>query len=599
MKAKKSILTTATAVALAAALAVGGTLAYLTDSSDTVVNEFQPNDVGVTLKETTDGYDVVPGTEQEKDPTITATYTLDSYVYVVVYDNTQGLVEYEIDEAWTQLTDAEGNPITTADGGSVYFIKVDFDEDAADEEGYCTTELAVLLDNMVSYPASITAEEMAAAAASEDGINLSFVAYIIQAEPFSDAYNAWLVLDNTAMWMNVNTGVVYTTDINENGMLDEASEGDTLLLLVANSYVTEPVTVSNTVIIDLDGGTISLDEGYVSGTYDAILVVTGNLTFQNGTLDATGATDAIDVEDGGALTVLSAEVIANGKFGIYAAKNAAVTVESSSVTMDSNYEEGRIYGICGDGKGCSLTITNSTVTVTNSGYSALGVAVYDPGSTVNVAGSTVTVKGAYNTSSTTAGVLGYGNEAIVLTDSTVTVVGAGEYVIGVYGGGDSSDGCPSMNVSGCTINVTSTTGLEGASVSYAYGVYAYMYDLNTEVYVTDCDITVYGNVSECRGVTVWNCTAYVDSCNIDVTSTIGWVRCVNNNCKSTYSGGMVYVTNCSLSGSAYCAQGLAYDYGYAIIGVAWTGYGGAEYSGNTYHLTSTNGGTCNASWYGQ
>ncbi|MCC8073333.1 MAG: CalY family protein [Clostridiales bacterium] len=95
---KKSKLTSAIAVALAAVMLIGGaSYAYLEDSDGDIVNNFSTNKVEVDIDETTgEDYDIVPGTSQDKDPSVTIDNTVDSYLYVVVTDNTQGLVEYEI-----------------------------------------------------------------------------------------------------------------------------------------------------------------------------------------------------------------------------------------------------------------------------------------------------------------------------------------------------------------------------------------------------------------------------------------------------------------------------------------------------------------------
>ncbi len=182
---KKNLLVTATAVTLAATMMFGGTIAYLTDSTDEVVNEFTTNQNDVDLQETTgNDYDIVPGTSQDKDPTVTATYTLDSYVFVVVTDNTQGLVTYEINEGWTKLD------VETEEGVSVYYQLVQYNADEA-EDGVCISVLTVLKDNVVSYDSSLTNEDLADA----ENITLTFQAYVIQAASFESVDAAWAALN--------------------------------------------------------------------------------------------------------------------------------------------------------------------------------------------------------------------------------------------------------------------------------------------------------------------------------------------------------------------------------------------------------------------
>ena len=85
MKAKKTILIVA-AMLLVAALAVGGTLAYLTSTTDEVVNTFTVGDVEITLTETSEAkdgalagtpdgtgfkYHILPGLKYDKEPVVT------------------------------------------------------------------------------------------------------------------------------------------------------------------------------------------------------------------------------------------------------------------------------------------------------------------------------------------------------------------------------------------------------------------------------------------------------------------------------------------------------------------------------------------------
>ena len=75
MKTKKLFITIA-AVVMVAILAVGVTLAYMTDREQKV-NTFTVGDLDITLSEpkwddTEDGKDMIPGYESEKDPTVKA-----------------------------------------------------------------------------------------------------------------------------------------------------------------------------------------------------------------------------------------------------------------------------------------------------------------------------------------------------------------------------------------------------------------------------------------------------------------------------------------------------------------------------------------------
>lgn len=124
MKMKK-IVSAVAALSLVAALAVGGTLAWLQDQSETVTNTFiwdQNNNITLTLTETgaednAKQYTIVPGATQDKDPTLHLTTETESYVYVVI-DNQLGtnVTMNELDDNWTKIENAKA-PVD----GEVYY----------------------------------------------------------------------------------------------------------------------------------------------------------------------------------------------------------------------------------------------------------------------------------------------------------------------------------------------------------------------------------------------------------------------------------------------------------------------------------------------
>lgn len=100
-KNRKKLIAGALSICLVAAVAIGGTMAYLTDS-EKVTNTFSVGDLDITLTEPewddeTDGKDLVPGDTEKKDPTITAVEH-DSYMRVIM-----------------EIQDKEGNAITDKD----------------------------------------------------------------------------------------------------------------------------------------------------------------------------------------------------------------------------------------------------------------------------------------------------------------------------------------------------------------------------------------------------------------------------------------------------------------------------------------------------
>ena len=139
---KKNILTTLVACILVAALAVGGTLAYMTASDSKVTNTFEfANGMTVSLTEeepdaTADetitahgngkGYayaNVTPGQTLNKAPEVSVTTSVDAYVFVRISGFDGNLISCNgITEGWTELTGLPGVDYTDMNG--VYYKTV-------------------------------------------------------------------------------------------------------------------------------------------------------------------------------------------------------------------------------------------------------------------------------------------------------------------------------------------------------------------------------------------------------------------------------------------------------------------------------------------
>lgn len=86
---KKKILVLAVSVALIAILAIGGSLAYFTDTTDAVTNAFSVGNVDITLTEPAwkpeANHTLMPDTSYDKDPTITVgEKSQDCYVFLKI-----------------------------------------------------------------------------------------------------------------------------------------------------------------------------------------------------------------------------------------------------------------------------------------------------------------------------------------------------------------------------------------------------------------------------------------------------------------------------------------------------------------------------------
>lgn len=134
------------ALALVLTAAVGGTLAWLTAKSDSVVNVFTTSDIKVQLKETERTYKMIPGGSIEKDPKATVLKGSEKcYLFVELEksSNFDDYLTYEIADGWTELTGVSG----------VYYRVID----AEDKMG---VSYSVLKEDQVEVKNTVTKEMM-------------------------------------------------------------------------------------------------------------------------------------------------------------------------------------------------------------------------------------------------------------------------------------------------------------------------------------------------------------------------------------------------------------------------------------------------------
>lgn len=216
MKARK-ILAMVAALALTAALAVGGTLAYLTSQTDTVTNTFTVGNVKIYLDEadvdhdtletdnvTVNGvvrdranaYQLYPGQTYSKDPTVTVARLSDAYGSAKSSEN-----------CWL-FVKVENGLVKTIDSKDVNI-------EAASGDGYSTIAEQMAANgwslvngqtNVYAYSAIAKAGETKPVfaefkidgenvnndtLAAFGGATIKVTAYAIQAEGFSSAADAW------------------------------------------------------------------------------------------------------------------------------------------------------------------------------------------------------------------------------------------------------------------------------------------------------------------------------------------------------------------------------------------------------------------------
>ena len=167
---------------------VGGTLAWLIDKTEPVVNTFTYGDINIDLEETptpddddnpdTNEYEMIPGEEITKDPKVTVnTDSKASWLFVKLEksQNFDDFMEYEIADGWFPLADEQGNIIT-----GVYFreqIEVTGDD----------VVLEVIKDNKVRVKETVTKEMLNALdpeGADATYPTLTVTAYAVQRSGF-------------------------------------------------------------------------------------------------------------------------------------------------------------------------------------------------------------------------------------------------------------------------------------------------------------------------------------------------------------------------------------------------------------------------------
>jgi len=197
---KKKAIVAVVAIVLVLCCAMGGTLAWLVDSTTEVKNTFTYGDINISLWEhelnedgltlSTDvftgeeqtGFKMIPGNKIEKDPTVTVKANSEAcwlFVKIVESDNFDDFMTYGVASGWTQLTvDAEGNAITDL----IYYREV-----AATT---ADTDFAVLANDSVSVKDTVKKDML------KDGVfvapTLSFTAYAVQRDTnITTAAQAW------------------------------------------------------------------------------------------------------------------------------------------------------------------------------------------------------------------------------------------------------------------------------------------------------------------------------------------------------------------------------------------------------------------------
>lgn len=170
---KKAFLSMA-AVILVLCCAVGGTLAWLTDKTDSVTNTFTVGDINIALAETTSDYKMVPGNTIAKDPKVTVKAGSEAcwlFVKVEKSSNFGTFMTYEMADGWTALTGNDG----------VFYREV--------AAATTDTDFAVLKNNQVKVLDTVTKEMLTGQGFTAP--TLTFTAYAVQKDNIGTAAEAW------------------------------------------------------------------------------------------------------------------------------------------------------------------------------------------------------------------------------------------------------------------------------------------------------------------------------------------------------------------------------------------------------------------------
>lgn len=170
---------------------LGGTLAWLSDSTGPVTNTFTVGDIDITLVETTTDYKIVPGVDIAKDPKVTVEGGSEAcWLFVEVdeanwpefkeSDKTTRKVKYtiDIDNGWQELTDVPG----------VYYRQVGASEKAQEFYVLAGEGEGVYANGMVTVSENLTKSELQQITTNP---TLTFTAYAVQQEGVDTPQEAW------------------------------------------------------------------------------------------------------------------------------------------------------------------------------------------------------------------------------------------------------------------------------------------------------------------------------------------------------------------------------------------------------------------------
>ena len=194
---KKKAIVAVVAFVLVLCCAIGGTLAWLVDSTSEVKNTFTYGDINIDLSENTGSeYKMIPGNDIAKDPKVTVEANSEAcwlFVKVEESDNFDVFMTYAIAEGWTLYnTNATGDGIDTATNDEYVIYREVNAETAKAGNSY-----QVLKGDKVTVRETVEKSDMEDIRDGDvDEPTLTFIAYAVQKDnltleqAYDQAFNA-------------------------------------------------------------------------------------------------------------------------------------------------------------------------------------------------------------------------------------------------------------------------------------------------------------------------------------------------------------------------------------------------------------------------
>lgn len=172
------------ALVLVVGCAVGGTIAWLTATTDPVVNTFTYGKIKIKLTETTGTeYKIIPGVNISKDPKVTVIGGSEAcWLFVKVAEEgtfVTDKVTYSIANGWM--------PLNATNHPGVYYREVD--AVTADTDFYVLAGDTTYPNGVVTVSENLTKAEVNRVATQQP--TLTFTAYAVQKDGINTAADAW------------------------------------------------------------------------------------------------------------------------------------------------------------------------------------------------------------------------------------------------------------------------------------------------------------------------------------------------------------------------------------------------------------------------